>query len=151
MGVVVFKMQPPLTASTDVSDKTPTVNILLYAGEISQDKYAFGTTRDSLSSPGPTLRFNTSDVVNITVVNVGKFPYAFAITTSPRTGAPVLFNATIGSADNPIQPGQSDQILFSPNEAGSTFFYTCPVPGCAEAGMYGSVVITVSGSGIMEM
>ncbi len=87
MSVLVFKIQPPLMASTNVSDKTPTVNILLYEGEISSNRYGFGYSPNTLTSPGPTLRFKTSDVVNITVVNVGKIPHAFAITTAPRTGA----------------------------------------------------------------
>ncbi len=148
MSMFVFNMQPPLTVSPDVSGKTPTVNILLYEGEISEGKYGFGYTPDTLSSPGPTIRFKTSDVVNITVVNAGKIPHAFAITTAPRTGATTLFNAEIGSTTNPLQPGQQGTVIFTPNRAGSAFFYTCPIPGNAEAGMYGSVIIkTVSGNG----
>ena len=142
ISVLVFKMQPPLVTNSDVSGKTPTVNILLYEGEISSNHYGFGYSPNSLSSPGPTLRFMTSDVVNITVVNVGKIPHAFAITTAPRTGADTVFNAEIGSASNTLQPGQQGTVVFTPNNAGSAFFYTSPVPEHAEDGMYGSIVIT---------
>jgi len=148
MSVLVFNLQPPLKASSNFSDKTPTVNILLYEGDISGSQYGFGYSPNILTSPGPTLRFTTSDVVNITVVNVGNVPHAFAITNAPITGATILFNAEIGSAGNPLQPGQSGSVIFTPNNAGSAFFYISPVSGEAEAGMYGSVVISgVSGSG----
>jgi uncharacterized cupredoxin-like copper-binding protein len=83
-----------------------------------------------------------TDVVNITVINVGKMPHAFAITIAPKTGSQVLFNAEIGSASNPLQPGKQGTIIFTPGNAGSSFFYICPVPGHAEAGMYGSVIIS---------
>ena len=61
-------------------------------------KFGFGTSPTNLTSPGPTIGFSTSDTVNITVVNVGKLPHAFAITTTPNAGATVLFGAVIGSA-----------------------------------------------------
>jgi FtsP/CotA-like multicopper oxidase with cupredoxin domain len=142
ISTLVFKLQPPLMAAKDVSGKMPTAHILLYQGEISDNKYGFGYSPDTLTSPGPTLRFKTSDVVNITVVNTGRFSHAFAITTAPQTGANVLFNAEIGSESNPILPGQSGSVIFTPNNAGSWFFYTSPVSDDAEFGMYGSVVIT---------
>ena len=96
MIVLVFNLQPPLT-STSNTNRTPTVNIVLYEGEISAIKYGFGNTSTLMTSPGPTLRFNLTDVVNITVVNVGSMPHAFAITNAPKTGAPVLFGAEIGA------------------------------------------------------
>jgi plastocyanin len=139
MAVLVFNLQPPLTASSN-SNKTPTVNIVLYEGEISTTKYGFGNSSTLLTSPGPTLRFNMSDVVNITVVNVGTMPHAFAITNSPKTGATVQFNAEVG-ASSYLEPGKQGTVIFTPTNAGA-FYYICPVPGHAELGMYGSVVIT---------
>ena len=148
MSVLVFHIQLPLTASSSISGKTPTVNIVLYEGENSGSQYGFGYSPNTLSSPGPTLRFTTSDVVNITVINVGKVPHAFAITNVPRTGAKVLFDAEIGSESNPLQSGQISSVVFKPNLTGSTFNYICPISGDAEAGMYGSIIIsTVSGTG----
>jgi uncharacterized cupredoxin-like copper-binding protein len=139
MFVLVFNAQPPLTSNSN-SNKTPTVNIVLYEGEIAPTKYGFGNSSTLLTSPGPTLRFNMSDVVNITVVNAGKMPHAFEITNAPKTGATVLFNAEIG-ASSYLEPGQKGTVIFTPNNAGS-FYYICPVPGHAELGMYGSVVVT---------
>jgi plastocyanin len=139
MVVLVFNLQPSLTTSSS-QNKTPTVNIVLYEGEITAIKYGFGNTSTLLSSPGPTLRFNLTDVVNITVVNVGSMPHAFAITNVPKTGATVLFGAEIG-ASNYLEPGKQGTVIFTPNNAGS-FYYICPVPGHAEIGMYGAVIIT---------
>jgi len=140
MVVLVFNLQPPLNTSSNLN-RTPTMNILLYEGEVSDTKYGFGNTSSTLTSPGPTLRFNLSDVVNVTVINVGKMPHAFAITSAPKTGSQILFNAEIGSASNPLQPGKQGSVIFTPGNAGS-FFYVCPVPGHTETGMYGSVIIT---------
>ena len=103
--------------------------------------YGFGNSSTTLTSPGPTLTFKTTDVVNITVINVGKMPHTFAITNAAKTGAKVLFNAEIGSASNPLPPGQQGTVIFAPNNAGSVH-YICPVPRHAESGMYGSVIIT---------
>ena len=141
MITLVYNLQPPLNKSSN-SNRTPTVNIVLYEGEVSATRYGFGNTSNTLTSPGPTLRFNLTDVVNITVINVGKMPHAFAITSAPKTGSPILFNAEIGSASNPLQPGKQGTVIFTPSNAGSSFFYICPVPGHAEVGMYGSVIIS---------
>ena len=149
MSALVFHIQLPLTESSSISDKAPTVNIVLYEGENSGNQYGFGYSPNTLTSPGPTLRFTTSDIVNITVMNVGKVPHAFAITSAPRTGAGVLFNAEIGSDSNPLQPGQAGSVVFKPNLAGSAFNYICPILGDTEAGMYGSIIIsTISGTGM---
>ena len=149
MSALVFHIQLPLTESSSVSGKTPTDNIVLYEGENSGGQYGFGYSPNTLTSPGPTLRFTTSDIVNITVINVGKVPHAFAITSAPRTGAGALFNAKIGSVINPLQPGQEGSVVIKPNLTGSTFSYICPISGHAEAGMYGSIIIsTVSGTGM---
>ncbi len=139
MFVLIFNAQPQLTSNSNLN-KTPTVNIVLYEGEISPTKYGFGNSSTQLTSPGPTIRFKLSDVVNITVVNVGTMPHAFEITNTPKTGSTLLFNAQIGQSSY-LEPGQKGTIIFTPTKAGS-FYYICPVPGHAELGMYGAVVIT---------
>ena len=144
LSMLVFPIQPQLTTgSGNVAGKTPTVNITLYAGEVSTTKYGFGTSPNNITSPGPTLRFKTSDVVNLTVVNAGTIPHAFALTNAPRTGATSLFGATIASGSNPLSPGQSGNVIFAPNSPGTDNYYICPVPGHAELGMYGAVIITM--------
>jgi len=141
MSTLVFKLQPPLIADVNIAGKTPNVETIIYIGEISSSTAGFGTSKTNLTSPGPTLRYTVSDVVSITVVNMGEIPRAFAITSVPQTGANVRFNSQVGSASNPIEPGQQATVVFIPNNAGS-FFYTCPLPGDSERGIYGSVIIT---------
>ena len=138
--VLVFKLQPSM-GNTNASMK-PNMNITLFEGELADGRFGFGYTLENLTSPGPTLRFTTADTINITVINIGTKSHAFAITTTPTEGANVLFNAAIGSADNPLQPGQEGSVVFSPDNAGFSYFYASIVPGDVEAGMYGTVVIT---------
>ncbi len=119
----------------------PVVNVTLYEGEINATTYGFGNTSSSLTSPGPTLHFQVSDIVNVTVYNVGILPHAWALTDAPQTNANVLFNAEIGSAESPLAPGTNGSVAFQVTQAGD-FFYICPVPGHAELGMWGNVTIT---------
>ena len=139
VSMLIFNLQPLMVNSNP--SKTPTATIVLYEGELSDGKFGFGTAPNSLSSPGPTIGFSTTDTVNITVVNVGKLPHAFAITTTPTTGASVLFNAVVGSASSPIQPGQEGSVVFTPNNAAFDYWYVSPVSGDVENGMYGAVLV----------
>ncbi len=142
VAFLVFPIQLPLTSTSGSNAGTPTVTITLYAGEISGAKYGFGSSPNNLTSPGPTLRFKTSDIVKITVTNAGNVPHAFAVVNAPRTGATTLFGATIASGANPLPPGQSGSVTFKPTTAGSQFYYICPVPGHPELGMWGTIVVT---------
>ncbi len=143
LAFLVFPLQPPLTTGGGFTSGTPTVTLTLYAGEVSSSTFGFGMSANNLTSPGPTLRFKTTDVVKITLVNVGQVPHAFAVTTAPRTGATVLFKSEIASASAPISPGQNGTVTFSPNSPSDLYYYTCPVPGHPELGMYGACVVTV--------
>jgi hypothetical protein len=139
-SMLVFNLQPPIGNSS--VNRIPSVNILLYEGEMADGRYGFGYAQDKLTSPGPSLKFTTADIVNITVENVGTRPHAFAITTTPTEGAAVLFNAAIGSAQNPLSPGASSSVVFAPNNAGFSYWYISPVSGDAGEGMYGAVLIS---------
>ena len=139
-SMLIFNLQPVMTNSSSI--ETPTVTIVLYEGELPDGHFGFGTSPNSLSAPGPTIGFSTSDTVNITVINVGKLPHSFAITTTPTAGATVLFNAVIGSAMNPIEPGQEGSVVFAPNNAAFDYWYVSSVPGDIAAGMYGAVIVS---------
>jgi len=138
---LVLPIQPPYTRGQTASTETPTVSITLYAGEISDSRYGFGTEPNNLTSPGPTLRFKTTDLVNLTVVNVGAEPHAFQLTNAPQTGAGVMFNAFVASAIAPLQSGESGSVIFNPNSPGRYYYYISPVSGQAELGMWGSVIV----------
>ncbi len=143
VSMLVFPIQPKFELNAAPQNAAPNVNVLLYAGEISGGKFGFGFSPDNLTSPGPTLRFKTSDVVNLTVINAGNMPHAFAVVNAPHTGAVVEFNAQIASATSPLLPGKSGSVIFAPNSPSALFYYICPIAGHAESGMYGSVVVTV--------
>ncbi len=140
IAMMVFPIQPPLVSGGG-TNKTPTVNITLYGGEISTTEYGFGLSPNNLTSPGPTLSFKMSDVVKITFVNAGKVPHGFVITDAPKSGSTQLFGAAVGSASNPLSPGQSGSVVFQPTAVGSSFYYICPIPGHAELGMWGHVSV----------
>lgn len=138
--VLILNIQPVMKDSS--TSDTSTYTIVLYEGELPDGKFGFGTAPNNLTSPGPTIGFSTSDTVNITVINVGKLPHAFAITTTPNQGASVLFDAVIGSASNPLQPGQEGSVVFKPDNAAFDYWYISPVSGDASNGMYGAVIVS---------
>ena len=142
-ALLIPGVQPPL-ASPAGQELKPNVRITLYAGELPDGRLGFGLTPDNITSPGPTLRFRVGDVVEIRLVNVGRIPHAFAITAERRGDAPVLFNAAIGSASRPIQPGGSGRVVFKVSSPGE-FYYVCPVPGHVELGMWGRVIVSLGG------
>lgn len=138
-AVLIFNIQPQMAVSNP--SKMQTETIILYEGELSNGKFGFGTAPNNLTSPGPTIRFSTSDTINITVVNVGKLTHAFAITAT-LTGGPVLFNAMVGSASKPLMPGQTGSVICRPYNAAFDYWYTSPVSGDVAAGMYGAVIVS---------
>jgi len=148
LSMLVFPIQPPL--SSGGINKTPTVSFTIYGGEISSTKYGFGFAPNNLSSPGPTISFKTTDIVNITFVNAGTMPHAFVVTDAPKSTGNMLFGAKIGSSTNPLSPGDKGTIIFQPNSPGNRY-YICPVPGHAELGMWGNVNITQGTSGMPGM
>lgn len=134
LGVAVL---PGLNTS---ATQKPNVNITLYEGEISSTLYGFGYNSSDLNSPGPTLTFNVSNVVNMTVTDVGQLPHNWAIVNSVQAPTSVLFNAQIKSASNPLESGESGSVIFTVNQGGK-FYYVCQVAGHADAGMWGDVVV----------
>lgn len=120
---------------------TPNVNITLYASEVpNTTKFGFGLNANNITSPGPTLTFKVNDIVNITVIDVGKMPHNWAIVSTNKSNAAVLFKAQVASGQNPLSPGARDQDIFSINQAGN-FYYICQVPGHIALGMWGRVIV----------
>jgi FtsP/CotA-like multicopper oxidase with cupredoxin domain len=138
---LILPIQPPYTSKNVILSETPTKTVILYAGQVLSSNYGFGTEPTNITSPGPTLRFQTSDVVNLTLVNVDTVPHAFQITNAPRAGAAVVFGATIASVSNPLQPGESASVVFNPSNPGTSYYYICPVSKHVEQGMWGSIIV----------
>ncbi len=141
VAFLVFPLQPPFSPAGQITG-TPTVNITIYGGEISYNTFGFGMSPSNLSSPGPFLTFKTTDIVNLTFVNSGQIPHAFAVTDAPKSTANVLFHATVASAANPLASNQTGSVVFQPNVAGN-YYYICPLPSHAENyGMWGELTVT---------
>ena len=147
IAMLVFPIQPTFTASIVNFSETPNVNVTLYMSELSQNVYGFGLDPQNLTSPGPTLHFKVADVVNLTVINVGHRPHTLILTNTLRNDAPILFNAVIGTANKPLQPGQTGSTVFTVNVVSDPmygiYFYASAIPGEAgDFGMYGSITIS---------
>ncbi|MDE1829370.1 MAG: multicopper oxidase domain-containing protein [Thaumarchaeota archaeon] len=95
-----------------------------------------------IGSPGanPEVDVKVGDKIVFSVTNGGKSFHAFAITASTSGPGPAIDGTTIGTADNPMKPGQSGTVTFIPGSAG-TYYYICAVPGHRELGMEGKIVV----------
>ena len=142
VSMITLPIQPTLMTLVPSSEQ-PTVNITLYGGEISDHSFGYGFSPDSLSSPGPLLKFKTTDIVKITFINTGKFPHTFIIKDSHKDESNTFFNSAIGSTNNPILPAQSGTIIFRPERTGS-YFYISQISSDAELGMWGNVQVPIN-------
>jgi nitrite reductase (NO-forming) len=141
LSVLVFPIQPTTGGSGGSSppSQAPGVTITLYAGEVGTS-LGYGLSANNITSPGPTLYVNYSEIVKVNLINVGIMPHAFEVTNVAATNSTMLFNSAIGSATDPISPGGSGSVTFTANQNG-TFYYMCPVPGHVEAGMWGEFIV----------
>ena len=139
ISMLVLPIQPTLNTGNLPVGKA-NVTFVLYAGEASATTFAFGLKPGNLTSPGPTLTFNISDIVNVTVIDVGSMPHAFAVTDAPNTNANTLFGAAIASGGMPLNPGEKGTVVFKADTTGS-YYYICPVPGHVEQGMWGKIIV----------
>ena len=136
---ILFPIQPPLRVEVPV-ELEPNIEITIYGGRTPDGKFGFGFSPDNLTSPGPVLRFKVGDVVRIRFINVGKIHHSFAIVQEVSEEPLILFNSEIGTSNNPIAPGEDGSVIVKFNRPG-TFKYMCTVPGHAQAGMWGEIII----------
>jgi nitrite reductase (NO-forming) len=126
----LFPMTTPQASGGGPVPLQPTVRITLYARE-----FGFGTSQVNITSPGPTIVVHEGDVVELTLVNVGTIPHSFGIVHNVG-GTEVLFD----SGMQQVPPGESATIRFVATEEG-TFYYQCMVPGHAQLGMWGRIIV----------
>jgi len=88
----------------------------------------------------PTIQANVGDEINFSVVNDGKSFHSFGITKSEEGVSGIIPGTEIGSASNPLKPGESGTVDFIPSEEG-TYYYICTVPGHREQGMVGEIIV----------
>jgi|GEM_PF-1739772 len=137
--VLLFSMLAPLLFLGTIHAQTPT-QITLYAGEISTNQYGFGSSSNSITSPGPTLTLHSGDTVKVTLQNAGTMTHNWALVDSKSSTANVLWNAQIASSSNPVIPGQSASVTFTVGNTGN-YYYICQVDGHVALGMWGNVIV----------
>ena len=136
---IVLPIQPKLVqSSAPTTNLVPTREIIIYGGPTPQG-FGFGLSPDNITTPGPTLRFKAGEVVKITFKNVGNIPHAFGIVSQVGDNPNILFNSAIGRL-SPLQPGEESSVVVQFNQVGE-FYYQCLVPGHADSGMWGEVVV----------
>jgi uncharacterized cupredoxin-like copper-binding protein len=118
----------------------PNVQVTLYAGEVSDAEYGFGNSSTTITSPGPTLTFKVGDVVNMTLVNVGKMPHNWIISDVKQVGSEVVFGAEVASDTAPLLSNQTASHVFTITQAGR-YFYLCEISGHLQLGMWGNLVV----------
>lgn len=141
ISVMYVLMLPPTSTVTPAA--TPKERVTLYAGEIG-DKFAFGTSPDNLTTPGPTLRLRVGDTVQVKLINAGGIPHTFIVTDKAEEkplANPLFSGAAIGSPAIPLGPEEEATTVFTPDRPG-TFYYMCTIPGHFSRGMYGTLIVS---------
>ena len=138
LAFLLFLLSPFVFAATVQAQSTS--NVTLYAGEINNSQYGFGNSSTTITSPGPTLTFNSGQTVTVTLHNSGRNPHNFAIVSTKSSTGTVLWSSAIQSTSNPVSPGSSASVTFTVGEPGN-YYYICQVDGHVTLGMWGNVVV----------
>jgi uncharacterized cupredoxin-like copper-binding protein len=138
LTVLLFLLSPFVLVATVQAQSTS--NVTLYAGEINSGQYGFGNSTTTLTSPGPTLTFNSGQTVTVTLHNSGQNPHNFAIVSTKSSTGTVLWSSAIQSVNNPVSPGSSGSVTFTVGDPGN-YYYICQVDGHVALGMWGNVVV----------
>jgi hypothetical protein len=119
---------PSPGSTSNVISKGPPQKIVLYEGEVNATAYGFGTTPNHLTCPGPQLNLTQDISYTLTVYNVGSKPHNFAVVggqwapvmtngqlspLKPISTQFVQFGASVGTENDPIQPGSSGTVTFT--------------------------------------
>ncbi len=141
--VLVFMLSVLSIAAAVVATakaQATTIDITIYAGEISSSQYGFGNSSTIITSPGPSLTFHSGDIVKVTLQNAGSMPHNWAIVDQKSSSGAVQWSAQVGNPNAPVAPGQSNSVTFTVGNAG-TYYYLCQVDGHVALGMWGNVTV----------
>ncbi len=89
----------------------------------------------------PTIYMNVGDkiVFNVDSLKAKSF-HAFGVTANDEGFSGLVAGSDIGSASNPLKPGESGTSEFIAGEEG-IYYYICTVPGHREQGMVGQIIV----------
>lgn len=88
----------------------------------------------------PTINAEVGDKIIFNVKNVGKSFHTLGVTKEAEGFSGIIPGTEIGSASNPLKPGEGGQSSFIPGNEG-TYYYICTVPGHREQGMVGKIMV----------
>ena len=92
------------------------------------------------SDNNPTISMSVGDKVVFNVDNAGRSFHSFGVTQDDEGFAGVIPGSEIGTASNPLKPGEAGVSEFIAGEEG-IFYYICTVPGHREQGMVGQIIV----------
>jgi plastocyanin len=88
----------------------------------------------------PTINVEVGDKIIFNIKNAGKSFHALGVTKAAEGFSGIIPGTEIGSASNPLKPGEGGQSEFIPGKEG-VYYYICTVPGHREQGMVGQIVV----------
>ena len=92
------------------------------------------------SDHNPTITAEIGDKIIFNVKNAGKSFHALGVTQEAEGFGGIIPGSDVGSASNPLKPGEGGQSEFIPGKEG-IYYYICTVPGHREQGMVGQIVV----------
>ena len=101
--------------------------------------FAFAAVPDT-EGANPELRVNAGDTVTVSSTNEGISFHSFAVVRDPNNLGAIMWDSSIGSANNPLTRGQTGEVTFVADSPG-TYYYVCTVPGHAIQGMQGTLIV----------
>jgi plastocyanin len=88
----------------------------------------------------PSIQMSVGEKVVFNVVNDGRSFHSFGVTANDEGFSGIIAGSDIGSASNPLKPGEGGTSEFIAGEEG-IFYYICTVPGHREQGMVGQIIV----------
>jgi plastocyanin len=101
------------------------------------------------SGNNPSIHMSVGDKVVFNVDNAGISFHSFGVTANDEGFSGIVAGSDIGSASNPLKPGESGTSEFIAGEEG-IYYYICTVPGHREQGMVGQIIVGDVSAPVME-
>ncbi len=92
------------------------------------------------SGNNPSIQMSVGDKVVFNVDNAGRSFHSFGVTANDEGFSGIVAGSDIGTASNPLKPGEGGTSEFIAGEEG-IYYYICTVPGHREQGMVGQIIV----------
>jgi len=101
------------------------------------------------SGNNPSIHMSVGDKVVFNVDNAGISFHSFGVTANDEGFSGKVAGSDIGSASNPLKPGEGGTSEFIAGKEG-IYYYICTVPGHREQGMVGQIIVGDVSAPVME-